>query len=113
MLALGVASRCFTFVVRVVRAGNDSLDEGLHRVEHRRRDLSFQGSSHVHGTHFLSMTASLRTQLDRTRQPGFAQFVAGWCAPVGAAASSAYAGMLVEQDKPAAARDSRPRQIHS
>lgn len=55
------------------------------------------------------MQSSRVTQLDRTRQPGFAQLVAGWRAPVGAVASSAYAGILLEGTKNSDARDSRPR----
>ena len=71
-----------------------------HRVEHRRRDLSFVGSpiSHVHGSHFASMTALLlsSSQLDRTRQPGFAQADASWCAPVGVATRAGNASKLLE-----------------
>ena len=93
------------------RAGNDHLDEQTHRVEHRRRDLSFIGSRVFtrSRTHFASMTAFLRSQLDRTRQPGFAQLAAGWRAQVSVATSALDAGILVEGTKNMNGRDSRPR----
>lgn len=76
-------------------AGNDHLDEWIHRVEHRRRDSSFMGT-HFHGSHFALMTGHLRSQLERTRQPGYAQADASWCTPVGVATNAGNAGILLD-----------------
>jgi len=55
------------------------------------------------------MTAFLRSQLDRTRQPGYAQADASWCAPVGVAAIAGSSGNLLETTTKLNGRDSRPR----
>jgi len=49
------------------------------------------------------------SQLDRTRQPGFAQADASWYAPVGVATSARNASKLLEGTIDMNGRDSRPR----
>jgi hypothetical protein len=92
-------------------AGNDHLDEQYpsSRASAARfvvcRITEIQRSR----THIASMTAFLRSQLDRTRQPGYAQLAAGWCAQVGVTMSALDAGVLLEGAKTMNGRDSRPR----
>jgi hypothetical protein len=60
--------------------------------------------------HVLIMMALTFRQLDRTRQPGFAQRGASWSAPLQAGASSSgdVIGVTFEQYKSVGGRDSRP-----
>lgn len=82
----------------------------VHRVDHRRRDFLFLGST-IHETLNASMslmTMTLRIPLERTRQPGSVRFGASWRAAVGVASSSDYAAMVTRNSQQGDARDTRP-----
>ena len=93
-------------------AVHDYLDGNLHRVTIGGAICRFSASlPHFTRFHVLIMMALTPRQLDRTRQPGFAQRGASWSAPIqgGALSAGDVIDVTFEEYKLVAGRDSRPR----